>query len=129
MALCINGSLNAQSKANIENIDFTVEGVNLVITYDIVKYKSDEVFNIWVKIVTASGKEIIPNTMTGDVGSGVIGGSGKRIMWDMETDNAYIDEEISVQVLARSPVCHDPPAAVPSAVHSATLPLISYIPA
>ena len=92
----ILNSTNAQSKAKIENIDFYAEGANLVITYDIVKAEPNETFNIWVKITTVSGKEIIPNSVTGDVGNGVTGGPNKRILWDMQSDNAQLNEEIEV---------------------------------
>jgi len=93
---------NAQSNARIEKIDFYQDGSNLVITYEIVKAKAGETFNIWVKVTTDSGTEIIPSAVSGDVGKGVTGGSDKRIIWDMETDNAFIEEEISVEVFARS---------------------------
>ncbi|MBN2174739.1 MAG: hypothetical protein JW731_11445 [Bacteroidales bacterium] len=92
----------AQSKARIENIDFYAEGANLVVTYDIVKAEAGETFNIWMKVTTVSGKEIIPSSVSGDVGNGVTGGPNKRILWDMQSDNAQINEEIEVEVLARS---------------------------
>ena len=92
----------AQSNARIENTDFYQDGSNLIITYDIVKAKAGETFNIWVKVTGDSGTEIIPSAVSGDVGKGVPGGSDKRVIWDMETDNAFIDEEISVEIFARS---------------------------
>jgi len=93
---------HSQSAAKIENIRFDAEGSKLVIYYDITKYKEGETFEIWVKIVTASGKTIIPASVIGDVNKGVSGGPGKRIVWDAEADNALIDEEFSVEVYGRS---------------------------
>jgi len=102
ISISIPVSLMAQSKAMIENIDFYAEGSNLVIKYDIVKAKDGEVFEIWVKLTTASGQSIIPQTMTGDVGSGIMSGPNKRIEWDLNADNTTIDEEFSVEVFAKS---------------------------
>jgi hypothetical protein len=94
--------LYSQSAAKIENIRFDAEGSKLVIYYDITKFKEGETFEIWVKIITASGKTIIPVSVIGDVNKGVSGGTGKRIVWDAETDNALIEEEFSVEVFGRS---------------------------
>lgn len=93
---------NAQSAAKIDNIRFDAEGSKLVITYDITKYKEGETFEIWVKIITVSGKTIVPASVIGDVNKGVSGGTGKRIVWDAEADNSMIEEEFSVEVYGRS---------------------------
>ena len=100
--ITINQKIYGQSAAKIENIKFDAEGSKLAITYDIVKYKEGETFEIWVKIVTASGKTIVPVTMYGDVNKGVSGGTGKRIVWDVEADNAALDEEFTVEVYGKS---------------------------
>ncbi|MCF8367741.1 MAG: hypothetical protein K9G76_01770 [Bacteroidales bacterium] len=94
--------VNAQSSASIENIDFFAEGNNLVITYDIAKAKTGETFEIWAKVVMVSGNVIIPNSISGDIGPGVIGGANKRIIWDVQADNANLNEEFHVEVFARS---------------------------
>lgn len=93
-----------QSGASIQNIDFYAEGNKLIIKYDITKAKEGETFEIWYKILTASGKEIIPskNATTGDFGPGVSGGPNKRIEWDVQADNVDLSEEFHVEVLARS---------------------------
>ena len=72
-------SVMSQSAAKVENINFYAEGTNLIVTYDIVKAKPGETFNVWIKIVTASGKEITPGTLIGNFGSGNSGGTGKKI--------------------------------------------------
>jgi hypothetical protein len=92
----------AQSDAMIENIDFYAEGENLVIKYDIVNAKSSELFEIWIKLTTESGKVIMPKSTTGDVGSDVAGGPNKRIVWDLKTDEIKIAEAFDVEVFARS---------------------------
>ena len=95
-------NVKAQSNARIENIDFTAEYSKLVVTYDIVNAKSGEIFEIWIKVQTNSGKELIPSSTIGDIGKGVNGGSNKRIVWDVEADNVVLDEEFAVEVFAQS---------------------------
>ncbi len=97
--LLLAGGLFAQSKARVENVDFNLVDENLVITYDIAKSKSGETFNVKVNILTTAGKNISAFALTGDIGPGVSGGEGKKIIWDLNKDNVYIDDEISVEVL------------------------------
>ncbi len=87
-----------QTRAKIENVDFTQDGTNLIITYDIVKSRSNEMFQVWVHIYTKTGKKILPTALSGDVGNNIEGGLYKRIVWDMEADQIFLDEEISVDV-------------------------------
>lgn len=93
-----------QSGAMIQNIDFYAEGNKLVIKYDITKAKEGETFEIWCKVLTASGKEIIPsvNATSGAIGSGITGGPNKRIEWNVQADNADLSEEFHVEIFARS---------------------------
>jgi hypothetical protein len=99
--LLVPGVVKSQSVASVENINFFAEGSRLTILYDIVKAKPGETFDVWVKIVTASGKEISPVSISGNVGSGNTGGTGKKISWNVEADKVSLDEEFSVEVFAR----------------------------
>ena len=94
--------VHGQSSAEVENINFYAEGTKLIITFDIVKAKPGETFDIWIKIVTATGREISPVTLTGNFGSGNAGGTGKKISWDVESDRVTLEEEFQVEVFARS---------------------------
>lgn len=102
LLLLITAQSNAQSIAQIENIDFYPEDTKLVITYDLIKAGTGEKFNVWVKIKTESGYEIKPVSIYGDVGKWVTGGTNKKIHWDLESDGVTLDEEISVEVFAQS---------------------------
>jgi hypothetical protein len=93
-----SGTTMAQSKAKVENVDFNLENENLIITYDIVKSKASQTFNVSVTITTTKGKKIPANALSGDIGPGVHGGDGKKIIWDLNKDNVYIDDEIVVEV-------------------------------
>jgi hypothetical protein len=100
--MAIPDSVLSQTGAKVDNINFYAEGSKLIVTYDIVKAKPTEVFNIWINIVTISGKTINPVNVTGDIGSGITGGSGKKIMWDLEAERVELNEEFSVEVFARA---------------------------
>ena len=99
--LLLSGTTMAQSKARVENVDFTLEGENLVITYDIAKSKASQTFNVSVSITTTNGKSIPAHALSGDIGPGVHGGDGKKIIWDLNRDNVYIDDEIVVEVFIK----------------------------
>ena len=88
----------AQTKARVLNVDFYIEGDNLIITYDIEKAKTGETFFVSVGVTTASGNKINAYSLSGDVGKGVTGGKYKRVTWDLVKDNVYLDDEILVEV-------------------------------
>ncbi|MEI7725762.1 MAG: DUF5683 domain-containing protein [Bacteroidota bacterium] len=92
----------AQSRAEIRNVDFSVRNDSLFVTYDLDKAGKDEQFNVLLKISTPSGKIITPYTMSGDVGANVTGGKAKQIIWSISKDNIAIDEDIAVEVIATS---------------------------
>lgn len=73
---------------------------SLCVTYDLTKSKKNEKFIITIEVSTASGKIIKPLALSGDVGSGIQGGIGKKIIWDIRRDNVFINEGISVEVFA-----------------------------
>jgi len=113
LAILSFSAVFAQSKAEITHVDFYQDGQNLVIVYDIINFKPDETFDIWVKINKASGGTLNPITITGDIGSGVKGDKGLRIIWNMGADNVQLNEEISVEVLGKSSLAGaKPPAEV-----------------
>lgn len=90
----------AQSKAKVENVTFFIENESLIITYDIVKAATGELFDVNVNIATTSGKKISAYSLQGDIGPGVYAGKYKRITWDLKKDNVYLDDEIVVEVNA-----------------------------
>lgn len=94
--------LTAQTKAQVLNVDFYIEGDNLIITYDIEKAKTGESFIVSVNVTTKSGNKINAYSLTGDVGKGVFGGKYKRITWDLVKDNVYLDDEIQIEVFLQS---------------------------
>jgi len=113
----------AQSYAVIRNVDFTVRNDSLVVTYELNKAKNQERFNVSLKLSTASGKTITPYTLTGDVGGNISGGKTKQIIWDINKDNLFINEKISVEVIAEiDPVNTTPYPRGTAVVLSAIVP-------
>ncbi|MBA7551479.1 hypothetical protein ES705_44019 [subsurface metagenome] len=92
--------VSAQPRSKIENTNLKVENDKLIINYDIVNSKSKEKFNVWVEITTLSGEKISANSLSGDIGDNINGGTRKKIIWDIKNDNIYLDEEINVLVKA-----------------------------
>ncbi len=92
----------AQSRAEINKVDFMVRNDSLFVTYDLDKAGNDERFNISLKISTPSGKIITPYSLSGEVGADITGGRAKQIIWSINKDNIAINEDIAVEVFAKS---------------------------
>ncbi|TSA25042.1 MAG: hypothetical protein D4R67_10860 [Bacteroidetes bacterium] len=98
--LCNPLGLFGQSKAQITNVDFYVRNDTLFISYDLVKAKPNEWFDVTLTVKTPSGKVFFPVALSGHAGKFVAGGKGKQIIWAIAKDNVFIDEEIFVELRA-----------------------------
>lgn len=78
-----------QSNAKITDVDFLVEGGNIVVKYCIRNYLPGEIFFIRLTFVTGDNKILEPKTLAGDVGPGIPGGD-KLIVWDIGKDKLEI---------------------------------------
>ena len=94
MALC-------QSNAKITDVDFLVEGGNIVVKYCIRDYLPGEIFFIRLTFVTGDNKIIEPKTLAGDVGPGIPGGD-KLIVWDIGKDRLEITGTLKAVVTIAS---------------------------
>jgi hypothetical protein len=97
-------ALTAQTKARIDNVDFTADADKISINYDIIDSQADETFYIWIQVQSASGKLINAKSTSGDIGKGVKGGFGKKIEWNYKLDKLDIEDEISIEVFATSEI-------------------------
>jgi len=97
-------SLHAQvivdSHAEIKNVDFNLVNDQLVITYDLVNARANEKYIVNISIYTEAGKKVDAKTFIGAIGENITGGYGKRIIWDISTDIAYLDDKIYVELEA-----------------------------
>jgi hypothetical protein len=90
------------SKAQISNIDFSLEDGKIVITYDLMKSEKGEYFLIYVNAIIESGDTILARTVSGDVNENVTGGRKKSIIWDYKRDNFFTNEPFQIEVNALS---------------------------
>lgn len=73
---------------------------SLMITYDILGAKADDIFIIGLEVTDSAGREINPNTLKGDVGNNIKAGANKQIVWNLTADKIYIDNTINVEIIA-----------------------------
>ena len=81
------------SQSRITNVDFRTTPDNQIkITYDLSGYPSDARFTVWVKVSLDNGRsyELIPKSLTGDVGKSVSPGRNKKIIWDVFQDTPVL---------------------------------------
>ena len=102
LILMTDATCFSQTKAQVKNVDFELVNDNLIITYDIVKYKPDEKFSVWIGIYTAMENELGAKSLSGDINDSVSGGNHKKIIWDVRKDGISLDNDIYVQVHAKS---------------------------
>lgn len=94
----------AQSQARVENVEYYPEGEKMIITYNINNSNTEETFTVNVNVFNPNGKNLIASNFTGDVGSGIYGGPGKRVVWNAKKDKVTINDQISVDVSIRPEV-------------------------
>lgn len=101
LLLMIPTDLQSQSTFEIGNVAYRFEGARLLITYDIIKSKSGETYEIWLEVTTASGAKITPVSVYGDVKRGVVPGKKRTIIWDTNADDILLDEGFTLEVLGK----------------------------
>jgi sulfatase modifying factor 1 len=94
--------LNAQAQ-QIQNVKFTSAGKQIVVTYDITGSQAGQTFDVQLFCSTDGGKTFgsALTRVTGDAGSGVSGGSGKRITWDVLSEQDNLVGNILFEVQAK----------------------------
>jgi hypothetical protein len=91
---------HSQSEAIINKVDFTLSKENMVITYDITKYRKNERFSVSMKLISENGAVIIPQSVGGDIGNNITGGKGKTVIWNIRKDVVVMDQNVAVEVIA-----------------------------
>jgi hypothetical protein len=88
----------------VSNVNWELEGnERIVITYDLAKVANTIYFDVSVK-VKIENILVSAKAFSGDVGSYVKVGSGKKIVWNMFEDISALNGELSVEVIAIDPV-------------------------
>lgn len=100
--------VSAQTGIKISTPEVSYLNGVLSIRYDIAGCGSNDFVNIRLVILNSKGDTLRPTYITGDLGSRVSCGFGKKIEWNMQRDGILIDEEIEVLVTGR-PVVQETP--------------------
>lgn len=85
---------NAQGNYHISKPELTFQNNILTIKYDITGCGTGEFVEISLLLINSIGDTLKPRYITGDIGSGISCGLGKKIEWNLEKDNVKIDEDI-----------------------------------
>ncbi|MCF8222646.1 MAG: hypothetical protein K9J25_05820 [Bacteroidales bacterium] len=99
-SLFINANLNAQDLPVINEPRLNFANNKLQIDYDIIGRDKENKFRVNLEVKSTEGEIINVRALSGDVGLLNEGGKNKTIIWDLEKDSVYLDEEISVTVIA-----------------------------
>jgi len=76
------------------------DGYKLSVTYDLISNKASDIFFIKVDIRNMEGVPIRADSFEGEVGDSISPGDGKRIVWIPERDARYLNEDVTVELLA-----------------------------
>lgn len=92
-------------KSNAQNYIITqpkleIEGDRVLIFYDIVAKNESDKFYIWIDVKKSDGEKINATALSGDVGADIQAGNNKKIIWDLELDSVFLNEDIFVNINA-----------------------------
>jgi len=98
--VCSFGILHGQNAVEISEPALSLEKGKVYIEYKLLNTSKSEKFSIRVDITNQHGNSIDARSLSGDLGEGISGGGNKKIIWDIEADSIFLDEEIFVEVYA-----------------------------
>lgn len=103
----------AQKTLEVSDPRLELKDGKLHISYDILESEPGDRFSIDIDIEDENGNALNASSLSGDIGVVKKGGKNKRIIWDFEADQVYIDAYIYVKLKARiapgpEPVIKDP---------------------
>ena len=93
--------LNAQDQIKISTPQVTVLGNIMTIKYDLTGCGTGDYVNIRLIVLNARGDTIRPVYVSGDIGSRVNCGFGKKIEWNIAGDNILVNEDFEIQVTGK----------------------------
>ena len=90
----------SQTRAKVSDPRLEFVGNTLHISYDILNSTQEEKFEISIVIKDEDGNTINAKSLSGDIGEDIPGGRNKRVSWNLEADNVFINAYISVKINA-----------------------------
>jgi hypothetical protein len=112
MILSVYLSLHAQDNVKISTPEVTFLNNIMTIKYDLTGCGTGDYINIKLIVLNAKGDTIKPVYVTGDLGSRVNCGFGKKIEWNVTRDSIIVNEELQIQVTGK-PVAQVIPSYMP----------------
>ncbi len=91
---------NAQPQTNLSTPQLELIGNQIYISYDIINSTANDVFRVWIEVTDSTGNKIPAKSLRGDIGKNIGGGNNKKIVWNFEVDNVYLEGGLYVQVYA-----------------------------
>lgn len=91
----------AQEIVKVSKPILNLNNNNVTILFDILNGNQADRFNISLEVTDSTGKQINAQTLTGDIGDNVSGGSGKEIAWNLTVDNVVVKAMLYFQVSAK----------------------------
>ena len=82
------------SAQEIENINFFLEGKNIVVTYDFVNCTTSDMYDISVVFVEQNQSRVTPISLSGDIKKVICG--SKRIVWNVLNDREELSGKYQV---------------------------------
>ncbi len=98
--LCPVADLNAQSTVKVSKPVLSMNGNKVQISYDLLNSAKEDIYTIRIEVTDSKGQSIDARSLSGDIGDNIMGGGNKKILWDIEADSIFLDDEIFVQVYA-----------------------------
>jgi hypothetical protein len=98
--VCFCNTLCGQNAIEVSEPVLSLKNSKVHIEYQLLNTSKSEKFSIRIAITNQRGNSIDARSLSGDLGKGISGGGNKRIIWDIEADSIFLDEEIFVEVYA-----------------------------
>jgi len=73
---------------SVSNVRFQVAENKIIITYDLIGSPAETyMINVMLKRKQVPAYQVVPKSVTGDIGEGKYGGTGRQISWDILRDH------------------------------------------
>ncbi len=88
-----------QNSIEIKAPTLTYENEKLYVSFDLSNKAYS--YEINIEIINSSGVRINANAFSGDIGPNIQSGNNKSVIWNLKQDGIFLDETISVKVIAK----------------------------
>jgi hypothetical protein len=89
-----------QSDVKVSTPELSLVENQVQIAYDLLNSSEHDRFTVRMEVTLESGNRIEARSLSGDIGEHIPGGHDKTILWDIEADSIFLDEEIFIEVFA-----------------------------